>query len=51
MGVNAIEFCWTAGFWGIFFNDDDGLLYNECFILFGGLDIAFPVYFNFAASS
>ena len=39
-------FCWVSGFFGIFWDDDDGQMTNACFDLFGGVSIIFPIEYN-----
>ena len=38
--------CWNMGAWGIFWNDDDGMLTKECLKLWGGNKVTFPVKYN-----
>jgi hypothetical protein len=35
--------CWSLGGWGLFWDDDNGVLTNECLKLFGGTNVEFPV--------
>ena len=39
--------CWTYGFWGLLFSDDDGLFMNTCLRLYNGNQVAFPLEYNF----
>ena len=34
--VGSIVSCWFIGGWGLIFDDDDGLMMNTCFELWGG---------------
>ena len=34
---------WTYGVWGLFWDDDDGLLINEILKFFKGTNVTFPV--------
>ena len=35
--------CWAMGIWGLFWNDDNGVLTNECLKLWDGNNVEFPV--------
>ena len=35
--------CWSMGIWGLFWNDDNGVLTNECLKLWNGNNVSFPV--------
>ena len=35
--------------WGVFWGDDDGLMGNECFKLYGGFTVNFPVNYKFVS--
>ena len=41
--------CVSMTAWGVFWGDDDGLMGNECFKLFGGLSVNFPVNYKFVS--
>ena len=45
--IGSISACWMIGFWGLFFDDDDGLMMNTCFELFNGSAVTFPVEYEF----
>ena len=42
----AGEMCWMAGGWGLAFDDDDGTMMKNCFDLWGGVNVDFPVKFS-----
>ncbi len=33
--------CWAFGIWGLFFDDDNGLLINTCMKIYGGSTVKF----------
>ena len=35
--------CWMMGGWGLFWDDDDGLMIADCLNLFSGSQVTFPV--------
>ena len=40
--LGGIIGCWQMGSWGLFWDDDDGLLTSMCFEIFDGLKPEFP---------
>jgi len=38
--------CWMVGGWGLLWDDDDGALMQQCYNLWGGLAVTFPVTFE-----
>ena len=40
--------CWMFGGWGLFWDNDNGELMNECFSLFSGFAVTFPVTYESA---
>jgi len=45
----AASSCLMMTAWGVFWGDDDGLMGNECFKLFGGFNVNFPVNYKFVS--
>ena len=41
--------CLALTSWGVFWGDDDGLMGNECFKLYGGFNVNFPVNYKFVS--
>ena len=41
--VGGIFGCWMVGGWGIFWDDDDGMMMQKCLDIWGGLSVTFPV--------
>ena len=37
--------CFNLGAWGLFFDDDDGIMMNKCYESYGGYMAAFPYYY------
>ena len=35
--------CWYLGVWGLFWDNDNGLMIQQCMDLFGGSYVEFPV--------
>ena len=35
--------CWYIGVWGLFFDNDDGLMIQTCMDMYGGANVMFPV--------
>ena len=46
-GVGSMMGCWYIGLWGLFWDDDDGLMTNTCLELYGGSMVTFPVEYQF----
>jgi hypothetical protein len=40
--VGQLRGCWMYGAWGLLFDDDSGVLMEECFTWFGGSAVTFP---------
>ena len=38
---SSVTGCWMIGLWGLFFDDDDGMLMDTCFKLYGGSAVTF----------
>ena len=38
--------CWFLGGWGLFWDNDDGLMINTCMELYGGSQVTFPVEYS-----
>ena len=43
VAMGGLYGCWYQGAWGLFWNDDDGLLTATCLKLWGGNAVEFPV--------
>ena len=41
--------CLGMTFWGVFWGDDDGLMGNDCFKMWGGYNVNFPVSYKFVS--
>ena len=39
--MGGVMGCWAIGLWGLLFDDDDGLLMNTCFKMWGGSAVMF----------
>ena len=39
--------CWGVGVWGLFFDDDNGKMIQDCMDIFGGAALEFPVEYEF----
>ena len=39
--------CLNMTAWGVFWGDDDGLMGNDCFKMWGGFSVSFPVAYKF----
>ena len=46
---NYSYYCVALTAWGVFWADDDGVMGNECFKLFGGFSVNFPVNYKFVS--
>ena len=44
--VGGVTGCWMIGFWGLFWDDDNGLMMDTCFKLFNGSAVTFPVEYS-----
>ena len=38
--------CWTIGVWGLFWDDDNGVMIQTCMDMFGGSYVEFPVEYS-----
>ena len=45
--VGSVFSCWMVGGWGLFWDDDDGLMINTCMEMYGGSMVTFPVEYQF----
>ena len=44
--VGGVTSCWIMGGWGLFWDDDDGLMMDTCFKLYNGSNVVFPVEYS-----
>ena len=42
MAIQASMGCYVMGGWGLFFDNDNGLMMQQCFDLYGGASVTFP---------
>lgn len=47
MSAGFSSMCLMLTAWGVFWGDDDGVMGNECFKMFGGFSVNFPVNYKF----
>ena len=40
--VGNVRDCWMVGMWGLFWDNDDGLIMQKCFDMMGGTGAQFP---------
>ena len=38
--------CWYIGVWGLFFDNDNGKMIQDCMDLYGGASVTFPVEYS-----
>ena len=43
MASGGLYYCWMMGAWGLFWNDDDGVLTKTCLQIWNGASVTFPV--------
>jgi len=41
--MSAVGGCWMNGWWGLFFDNDDGEILQACLDIVGGSAVEFPV--------
>ena len=41
--ITSLWACYFLTFWGVFWGDDDGLMGQDCYRLFSGFNVNFPV--------
>ena len=44
--IGSLAGCWNIGGWGLIFDDDNGLMMDTCFKLFGGSTVELPVEYS-----
>jgi|APFre7841882793_1041355.scaffolds.fasta_scaffold33373_1 hypothetical protein len=49
MSAGYASMCLMLTAWGVFWGDDDGVMGNECFKMFGGFSVNFPVNYKFVS--
>ena len=41
--LGGLSGCWYIGVWGLFWDNDDGAMIQQCMDIFGGSTVTFPV--------